>query len=48
MNPQSVILLIIIAVLFILALRGTIRNKGCSDGCAGCAYRDSCHKKNKK
>lgn len=49
MNWQSWVILGVIAAVFAVIVVREIRNRkkgkgGCSCGCGGCAFKDSCHK----
>jgi len=50
MNTADIILILLLAAALAFAVRTVIVNKdkGCSGGCSGCAYSDSCKKKNSK
>ena len=49
MNTADIILIILLAAALAFAVRTVIVNKGkgCSGNCSGCAFSDSCKKKDK-
>ena len=49
MNTADIILILLLAAALAFAVRTVINNKGsgCSGNCGGCAFSDSCRKKNK-
>ena len=48
MDILSYMIIAAVAAACVLALRYSLKHKGCSGGCGGCAYRDSCSKSKKR
>lgn len=49
MNLPTIIAATVIAVIFVAIIAGQIKRKkqgkgGCSCGCGGCSFKESCHK----